>query len=424
MDSPGSAQRDSPSRPRAGGLRALVSRAVEGALGSGLFGRPRYGRDANRLAGLEPGCILVSRPDHIGDVILTTPALRHLRQRYPQAHIVAVVGSWSADVIAGTNLVDRIIVLDCPWWRAKRSGRPAWLSWGPFLWRCLRLRRLRADLFLDFRGDLRHIVFLGVLGGSRYRVAFDRTGGAAVLDAPVPFDASQHDIVRNLGLLSVLGPVPNPPPRVEIACDPADESWADGLLPPRAAEDRRVFVLLHPSAKRVNRWPVERFADVVARLVAEFDALIFVTGLAEDEADAAVIRAAAPERVRSLCGQTGMRRMASLIARADLLLCADTGPMHLVNASGTPSVVLFGPTPAARFAPLVGDVTVIAAARCCREELHETCDWAPGAAYSACMETLDVDAVYAAVAGSLRRTLARRPAAAGRADGSRNHRPE
>jgi len=361
--------------------------------------RPR----PDALRGLRPRRILVARPDHIGDLILTTPALRHLRTHFPDARITVIVGSWAADVLRHSDVADEVLVLDCPWWVRKRTGGGGLADWHRLFGAIRRLRRERFDLFVEFRGDLRQILFLGAATGSGHLLGFDRRGGAALLDVAADYDEDEHEISRNFGLLGHLGPLPDCPP-IEIPYGPDDAAAAEALLAEAGPAAYRVVV--HPSAKPVNRWPLERYAALVRRLVADRDVRVLVSGASADAADAETLRAVAPDRVTSIAGRTDLLTLTALLDRCDLLLCGDTGPMHIVNATRTPAVLLFGPTRPSRFAPLRGEPTVVAAPECCAEALHEVCLWQPDAPCSACMAAIGIDAVY----DSVRRVLDMRPA--------------
>jgi ADP-heptose:LPS heptosyltransferase len=132
---------------------------------------------------------------------------------------------------------------------------------------------------------------------------------------------------------------------------PADPGDLDLEPPPAALSPAPGATVIHPgAASEARRWPAGRWAKVAA---VQRD--VVITGgpdereLADRIASAAA-RAGAP-RPRVLAGETDLLTLAATIAHASLLLCGDTGAAHLATAFGTPSVVLFGPTPPARWGP-------------------------------------------------------------------------
>jgi ADP-heptose:LPS heptosyltransferase len=137
---------------------------------------------------------------------------------------------------------------------------------------------------------------------------------------------------------------------------PADPH--DLLLPrPDATppEDARGAVVLHPgAASGSRRWPVERFA-AVARALSRDGHRVLVTGSAAEAGLAeAVAREGGLPPEASVAGRTDLPGLLALVADAACVVCGDTGVAHVATAMGTPSVLLFGPTPPDHWGPLVG----------------------------------------------------------------------
>jgi ADP-heptose:LPS heptosyltransferase len=133
-----------------------------------------------------------------------------------------------------------------------------------------------------------------------------------------------------------------------VEADPRDLA----LRPPGRAASVRGAVVVHPGAAfGARRWPVDRFAEVARRMQRQGHRVV-VTGsraeapIAEDVASRAALPADAV-----LAGRTDLAALAALVAEARLVVAGDTGVAHLASAYGTPSVVLFGPTPPSRWGP-------------------------------------------------------------------------
>ncbi|MFI6818224.1 glycosyltransferase family 9 protein [Nonomuraea sp. NPDC050328] len=115
-------------------------------------------------------------------------------------------------------------------------------------------------------------------------------------------------------------------------------------------------IVVHPGAAYpARRWPAERFAKVVAALPGE----VVVTGSADERPLAAEVAELSGGRAEVLAGETDVLALADLVRRARLVICGDTGVAHLATAYGTPSVLLFGPTPPARWGPLTDGPHVV-----------------------------------------------------------------
>lgn len=157
--------------------------------------------------------------------------------------------------------------------------------------------------------------------------------------APV-WRLDEHEVHRWCRLLTESG----------IAADPAD--LRIGPPPVAPPEHARGATLIHPgAASEARRWPAERWA-AVARAERAAGRPVVVTGSAGERALAAAVaeQAGLPPRA-VLAGRTSLLELAAAVAAARRVACGDTGVAHLATALGTPSVVLFGPTPPAEWGP-------------------------------------------------------------------------
>jgi len=287
--------------------------------------------------------VLVLRLDRIGDLVMSLPALAELRAALPQARIRLAVGAWSED-IAKSAPVDEILVWSAPW-----VGRPSEgaMSFAKLAGAARALRKLPLDLAIDLQGDVRASLLMR-LSGARARVGYANTGGGYLLTHVVALDETLSWLEQNRRAVAAgVGASPR------IAHDPLtreDRRFADDLLRNLHLDDRRPLVGLHPSGGRlVKQWDVARWAEVALRLQKEFAATLLVTGSEPDRPLAAVLAKALPSKPIDLTGRLGLRETLALIARLDLFLSPDTGPMHMACAVGTPSVSVFGPSDPGRY---------------------------------------------------------------------------
>jgi ADP-heptose:LPS heptosyltransferase len=150
--------------------------------------------------------------------------------------------------------------------------------------------------------------------------------------------ADEHEVVRWCRLLRECG-VPADPERLEL---PA---------PGEGAPDPGLTVVHAGAASAARKWPPERWTEV-ASIEASSGRRVVLTGADDEVALARRIAAGAGLGEGAVAaGGTGLRSLASLVARAGLVISGDTGVAHLATAFGTPSVVLFGPTPPAWWGP-------------------------------------------------------------------------
>lgn len=336
--------------------RALVGLAD--ALLAPVFAPARlWRRGTGALPVPLPRRILLLRLERIGDLLMTRHAIAAVRRRAPDATIHLVVGSWNEAIAGLLPEVDRVETLDAPWLVRDvnvEAGRHRRLE---LVRRALGWRRERYDLAINFEGDIRSNLLLA-LSGARRRVGFGMAGGGSALTDVVAFDPTIHTAANARRL-------------VERALGEAMgfDSQAATLHLPEAARARaaelvrgEVLVGIHASGGRaIKQWDVERFAETAARLADATGATIVLTGSGADRPVVDRLRAAVPPNVRTidLAGQMDLVTLAAVLERLDLLIIADTGPMHLAGAVGTPVVAIFGPSDPRRYAPLGPRVAVV-----------------------------------------------------------------
>ena len=288
--------------------------------------------------------VLVLRLDRIGDVLMSLPALADLRAALPNARIRLAVGRWSAE-IAKSARVDELLVWSAPWVGRAEEGAE---RTGALLRKARALRAARLDLAFDLQGDVRALLLLRA-SGARHRVGYANTGGGYLLTHVVPLDETISWVEQNRRAVRVaLGDVPVVPAPDPLAS--ADRDFALGLLARLGLAERRPLVGVHPSGGRlVKQWDVARWAAVAASLQQRFGASILLTGSEADRALAAALAKALPAPAVDLSGRLGVRETLAVLARLDLFLSPDTGPMHMAAAVGTPSIAVFGPSDPVRY---------------------------------------------------------------------------
>lgn len=303
-----------------------------------------------------PRSILLLRLERVGDLLMTLDAISAVRTRSPRATIDLVVGSWNealARLIPGVN---RVETLNVPWLARDSGGasiremtRRAW-GW----------RQRRYDLAINFEGDVRSQVLIGLSAATR-RVGFDMAGGGPMLTDRVRFDPSLHVRANAMRLVDrAFDPTRLPPdetgrrddgPRLRI---PGETSQRAAALLPDRADRRGPTVVVHAGGGReVKQWDLERFSDVANRLAASHGAVIVLSGNAGDRPVADVVKAGLGPDVEcvDLVGTVDLVTLAAVLERSDLLITGDTGPMHLAAALDVPVVAVFGPSDPARWGP-------------------------------------------------------------------------
>lgn len=295
--------------------------------------------------------IAILRGGGFGDFLVTTPALASLRQSLPCAHITLITNSLVASLAGRYAEFDRVMI--SPPSEGLFPGQGNDLALSRFL---ASMRHEQFDLALQWHGGGRYSNPYVRRLGARISAGF-RTEDAEPLDYSIPWDYHQHEILRYLDLIRLLG-IEADTHRMRLPVLQSDEEELErlrGTLEPGALRSGR-HIGLHASSGSPNRrWAPERFAWVVDRLIEEFDLEgVVVTAGPGQEADSARVVESMAHRDRSidLGGGTSLGALIALIQHYRFFLSNDSGPGHMAVALDTPSVVVFGAAQPFNWAPL------------------------------------------------------------------------
>jgi ADP-heptose:LPS heptosyltransferase len=375
-----------------------------------------------------PDCIkniLIFKLDHIGDVLMVTPALKFLKSRYRGASITVVVGSWSKDILKDNPDVDEILVYDAYWFNRNKGKKFNMKK----TWRFIQeMRRKKFDIFYSFRGD-----FMGILIGAilriPIRIGFNNGGGGFLLTNSLTPLENAHQIEQflyaarensfniqfcsgdkdsrsysyaekrdNIGEVNLM--------RIVIAGE--DMRFADtfikqysmqsplhpfkkGVGAPIRRMGRGIFVGFHMGAGYSSKlWIPEKYGILIKRLHEDFGIRAILVGGEEDEA---IIK-----RIQSIildtgsmnsAGRTNIKETAALIEKCRLFIGNDSAPVHIAAAVGVPVIVIFSAANnPVGWKPVGKDVICITKDVPCRScEKSECVD-------TKCMRMVTVDEVY------------------------------
>lgn len=285
-----------------------------------------------------PKSFLVVEPWGIGDVVLSTALLRALRSAFPDARVSLLAKSHAKDLLAHSGLIDEVIPFDFPW--TAFTGK---LSPGRYIPKEFQdlIRKLRVrdfDVSLDARRDIRSNV-ITYFAGARRRIGYDFGGGSHLLTDVLPSGTQdEHKVSDWMALLKPLG-VDNPDGFLpSLSVTDGERANARRRVAMLGLSTERVIVGVHPGASNaVRRWSGERFAGVIDLLIHERGVQVLL--FEESEGDSSYIKPR--HEVKRI--NSNLRGFMALVAECDLLLCSDSGPMHIANALGVPVTALFGP---------------------------------------------------------------------------------
>lgn len=275
-----------------------------------LRGRNISAENANR--------ILVIRIDRIGDVILSTPALKALRCSFPNAEINMFIAEYARDLVVNNPNIDRLLVekdhIDNDY-----------------------------DLALVLHPGFYHN-YLAVKSGAKLRVGYTGWGGGFFLTHRLKDDREtrvRHEVESALEAVKIIGGKTEDK-KLEISTTIEGERFANEYLRDNNIASDDLIIIIHPGARQEYiRWRAEGFAEVAEKLIRERKAkVILIEGVNENELVEYVL--SLMEEKPLVARDMSLTQLVSLIKRGKLFIGNSTGPMHIAAALEVPVVAIFG----------------------------------------------------------------------------------
>lgn len=288
--------------------------------------------------------ILLIKLRHHGDMLLTTPVIDSLRQKWPEAKIDVLLYEETRDMLAAHPAIGTIYGIDRKW---KQLGTLGHLQKE---WQLLStLRAQRYHLVINLADQWRSAIVTRFTGAPvRLGFAFNKRDNAfwrfCHTDlVSVENHASLHTVEQNLSILSSLPVAAKPDVTMAYTAD--DWQYARQKLTQHGVGER--YIVIQPTSRWFFKcWDEGKMAQTITTLRQEGHTIVLTAG--PDKKEMAMIDrilAASPKTgVVSLAGQLTLRQLASLIDRACLFIGVDSVPMHMAAALQTPCVALFGPS--------------------------------------------------------------------------------
>ncbi len=293
--------------------------------------------------------ILLLQIKRIGDLILTTPAIAALRERFPGARLTLVVSRDGAPLLSAIAGIDQSFVVLRKWSDLKI------------------FRTISRDHFnycIDLTGNDRSAL-LTYLSRAEKRIASSwlrvqsKRRGLAYNEFVPDRVGNLHTVDFHLSLIESLG-IHNASPKLRLdlprsACD-------DANLLLRQAEIENEFVIFHPGSARAEKlWDPQRWANVIENVPSNQQLTVVLTGGSTplEQTHLAEIKRRLRRSVVDLTGKIDLLTLTALIQKARLVITVDSAPMHLAAAMQTPQVVLFGPTNPFHWRPRSGSALVL-----------------------------------------------------------------
>jgi ADP-heptose:LPS heptosyltransferase len=365
------------------------------------LGRPR--------PGVRPKRVLFIQLAEMGTMVVAYPALRKAQELFPDAtlHFLCFKQVRSSVEMLGLIKPDDIITIDS-------HSLPALVR--DTLRFCWVARRRGIDTVVNLETFVRYSTLLGYMSGAPTRVGFHRFNQEGLYTGElvthkVLYNSHVHAGHTFLDLVYALTAPPDQVPLVKrplaadrlavpkIAIDPAIERrvWSTlQSLDPHVSRDHKLVVLNPNASKRfpMRRLPLDAYARLAERLLEEPDVYVLITGVAEEQADAAFIAGIVNSpRLLDLTGRTTMTELLHVFAMSQVLVTNDSGPAHFACLTRVHVIVFFGPELPDRYRPLADSFDVIYTGYSCSPCVSPYNQRLSPCNDNLCLKSIDVDAV-------------------------------
>lgn len=336
--------------------------------------------------------ILIIKLSSIGDVVHALPFLEALKNSYPDSRIDWLVEEEASQAISGHPAINRVIL----------SGRKRWQkeiltptkffkvsSEAISFYKNLRFSSY--DIVIDLQGLFRSGFLTALSRGKRKTGMSGAREGASFFlkEPPVAVDYDQHAIDRYLEVAGHLG-CNTGVRKGEIPVSEQDKKLADCIF--ASFSEGKPLIAVNPMAKwKTKLWQPDKFSELAEKLQKEIDCRIIFTGSMQDRPVIEnIIRKSGGGQgeIINLAGSTGLKELAYLYSGCSVLICTDTGPMHIAAAMGCRVVALFGPTSPLRTGPYGKGHIIIRSGIDCSPCFKKECRDVK------CMGDITVDAVF------------------------------
>jgi len=295
--------------------------------------------------------LLVVTLSNLGDVVLTLPVIQSLLKKYPEAQLDVIVGASGKIVFENDPRVNTVTVYD---------KKMSWPEKRRFLGR---IRSERYDILIDLRHSL-----IGLLGGAKRRNSY-----------LLKLSRRGHRGLKHLAALRGVAPVYE------------GESFLKGIPAKDVPQlpGGRLVVAAMGSKSDTKKWPAEKYAALLRRLMHEQGCTVVLVGDAHDKEDAAVVRSGLGEKALDLTGQTNFSTLANVISRAQLVVTNDSAPLHIADSLGVPVLAIFGPSDPEKYGPRGAGSLAVSKKLFC-----QPCERAQCRYKMECLKELDVPEIY------------------------------
>ena len=279
--------------------------------------------------------ILVVNVNWVGDVIFSSPIFKALKEAHPNVRIACLAVPRVREVLESIPFVDEIIVYD-------EKGK----HWNPLakLMLILQLRRKRFDVaFLLHRSLTRAILVF--LAGIPQRVGYDEKKRGKFLTHKVDFlDEQVHRSDHYLNVIESFG-IPVHDRQCQLSVSQKAQKDVEEILKSHDINKNDYLIVVNPGGNwDLKRWSTENYSRLILGFIASQNIKIVISGTQKDSLLFKEMNGLVLHEAINLTGKTNLKQLIALMSRANIVVSADSGPLHMANSVGSTVIGLYGPT--------------------------------------------------------------------------------
>ncbi len=290
--------------------------------------------------------MLVIRLDNMGDLLMSTPAIRALKETF-NSRITVLTSSMAADIARNIPVIDETLMFDVPWVKTSNA------SFSPDFFSLVEVLKEKqfdaAVVFTVFSQNPMPAIMLAYLADIPLRLALCRENPYQLLTNWVPdeepYTFIKHQVERDLDLVATVG-ARTSNDHLSIQIPDAREPTKKKLHKNKNSIDlQKPWMILHPGVSEPKRqYPIKNWIEVGKKLVIDFGYQLLLTGSSAEKQLTDEIQQGIGTNAFSIAGLLNLDEFICLIKEAPLLLSVNTGPVHIAAATQTPVIVLYAQT--------------------------------------------------------------------------------
>lgn len=289
--------------------------------------------------------ILVIRADNMGDVIMSSPAIRALKDTF-SSKITLLTSSMAAGVAPFLPEVDEVIVFDLPWIKSREA-----MASEAILTLVQQLKEKMFDgavIFTVFSQNTMPAAMIAYMAGIPLRLAYSRENPYELLSNWVPdkepYTYIQHQVLRDLALVKTIGAVTDDN-TLRLNISPAAYKVADKKLSAKGVDTQKPWLIFHAGVSEKKReFPPNLWTEAAKKLIREKGFQILFTGSGSEKNLCDALEKTTGDNSFSVGGLFTLEEFISVIEKALIVVSVNTGTIHLCAAVKTPVVVLYAQT--------------------------------------------------------------------------------